>query len=199
MPTHVFKITGPERITPDSPMPWPHKESKWLPVKPSYSLASFLNTTQTAPSAAREHLSTMAPSDPPSVPFSPRPTLQIPKHNSITSRGGAGWPLCPLLGEQEHPQPPTAKMTWGCDPTCSLSPIVPTESPARSPLLTRLASREKGRRPGPRPAGTSSSSPPSSPCQEAAHPPRSSHCRGQDGGARAGARGWDRESEGLWR
>lgn len=135
----------------------------------------------------------------PSVPFSPRPTLQIPKHNSITSRGGAGWPLCPLLGEQEHPQPPTAKMTWGCDPTCSLSPIVPTESPARSPLLTRLASREKGRRPGPRPAGTSSSSPPSSPCQEAAHPPRSSHCRGQDGGARAGARGWDRESEGLWR
>lgn len=28
MTTHVFKITGPEHITPDSPMPLPHNESK---------------------------------------------------------------------------------------------------------------------------------------------------------------------------
>lgn len=88
-------------------------------------------------------------------------------------------------------------MIWGCDPTYSL--FHPHgKSPEAGPLLTRLESRERGRRPGPRPAGTSSSSPPSSPCQEAAHPPHSSHCRGQDGGAGAETRGWDRESEEQW-
>lgn len=33
MTTHVFKITGPEHITPDSPLPLPHNESKWTDRK----------------------------------------------------------------------------------------------------------------------------------------------------------------------
>lgn len=197
MSTHVFKITGPERITPDSPMPWPHKESKWLPVKPSYSLASFLNTTQTAPSAAREHLSTMAPSDPPLFPSPPVRLCKFQNTTPSPQEEEPGGRCVPCLGSRSTRNPQQPRWLGGVTRPAPSPPIVPTESPARSPLLTRLASREKGRRPGPRPAGTSSSSPPSSPCQEAAHPPRSSHCRGQDGGA--GARGWDRESEGLWR
>lgn len=33
MTTHVFKITGLKHITPDSPMPLPHNESKWADSK----------------------------------------------------------------------------------------------------------------------------------------------------------------------
>lgn len=80
-------------------------------------------------------------------------------------------------------------------------PLLSRETPELSRVLTRPENTERGRRPGPRPAGTSSSFPPSFPCQKAAHPPGSRHCRGQDGGAGAGERGWNRESEGLrrWR
>lgn len=91
------------------------------------------------------------------------------------------------------------EMIWGCDPAAPLpSPPLPGKSRAVEPL-TRPGSTERGRRPGPRPGGTSSSSPPSSPGQKAAHPPGSRHCRGQDGGAGAGARGWERESYRLRR
>lgn len=132
----------------------------------------------------------------PNSPLSPCWTLQIPKHNSQASRGRAGWPLRPLLGDRSTSNPKSRDDLGVCPDLLPLSS--PREVPGGRPLLTRPESRERGRRPGPRPAGTSSSSPPSSPCQEAAHPPRSSHSRGQDGGAGAGTRGWDRESKELW-